>query len=202
MTTKIRSVAGPVRPVGDAATGAPRERIDDVEPSQQLAGGAPVPQQLAGSGIECHDVAIDAAVVHIAPLTISGLNLRARGAGRGRSSAPTSARPARRSRTLAAVIWFADESRVAPASPPKNRHSVSLLGALAPVCPAGSRPSLMPLRARRRPEALSLHARTFGLPYRGQFYSKFRRSYRGVDRGRRACGQPLERNHAVKFISS
>ena len=53
-------VARAVRPVGDAATGAPRERIDDVEPAQQLAGRAPVPQQLAGGGIECHDISIDA----------------------------------------------------------------------------------------------------------------------------------------------
>ena len=52
-------VARAVRPVGDAAARASRERIDDVEPSEQLAGRAPVPQQLAGGGIECHDIAID-----------------------------------------------------------------------------------------------------------------------------------------------
>jgi hypothetical protein len=53
-------VAGAVRPVADAAAGASRQRVDDVGPSQQLPGRAPVPQHLAGGGIECHDVTIDA----------------------------------------------------------------------------------------------------------------------------------------------
>ena len=53
-------VARAIRPVGDAAARGSRQRIDDVEPSQQLSGRAPVPQQLARGGIECHDIAIDA----------------------------------------------------------------------------------------------------------------------------------------------
>jgi hypothetical protein len=53
-------VARAIRPVSDAAVGASCQRIDDVGPSQQVAGRPPVPQQLAGGGIECHDIAIDA----------------------------------------------------------------------------------------------------------------------------------------------
>ena len=86
-------VARAIRPVADAAAGASRERIDDVEPSQQLAGRAPVPQQLAGGGIECHDIAIDARrrVHHAIDDQRTDLH---RGSPAGdRSSAPTSARP-------------------------------------------------------------------------------------------------------------
>src|SRR5688572_7387686 len=75
------------------------------------------------------------AVVYITPSTMRGLTCIEL-AGRGPKFRADQRQATRRLRTLAALIWLADEYRVAPASPPKNRHSVSLFDALAPLCPA------------------------------------------------------------------
>src|SRR5687768_6104320 len=75
------------------------------------------------------------AVVYITPLTMSGLTCIVV-AGRGPKFRADQRQATRRLRTLAALIWFADEYSVAPASPPKNRHSMSFLDELASFCPA------------------------------------------------------------------
>src|SRR5688572_27136134 len=97
------------------------------------------------------------AVVYMTPSTIRGLTCIVV-AGRGPKFRADQRQATRRLRTLAAVIWFAYEYRVAPASPPKNRHSMSFLDALASLCPARVADSpIADPRAMTAKSTLTLH---------------------------------------------
>src|SRR5262245_47882249 len=75
------------------------------------------------------------AVVYITPFTTSGLTC-IDVAEREPKLRADQLQATLRLRTLPALIWFAGEYRVAPASLPKNRHSVSRPVAAGPACPA------------------------------------------------------------------
>src|SRR5687768_10329248 len=97
------------------------------------------------------------AVVYITPSTIRGLTCIVV-AGRGPKFRADQRQATRTLRTLVASIRFAGEYRVAPASPPKNRHSMSLPGELAPLCPVRVADSpIADARAITAKSTLSLH---------------------------------------------
>ena len=170
-------VARAVRPVADAAARGSRERIDDVEPSQQLSGRAPVPQQLAGGGIECHDIAIDARRrVHHA-IDDQGTDLHL--VRRPRTEVPR--RPAPGHAKIADVGGIdlicgriPRRTGVAAEEPP---FGVALGRAGTALPGQGGRQSRSPTRGRQRPKALSLSTGTFRAPSRRQSYSSVRSRY-------------------------
>ena len=129
-------VAGPVRPVGHAAPRAPGDGLDDVAPAPLVVAGVPVPDRLAGSGVEGDHAALVAdgrvedAVDH------DGADLRP--AGRGRRALVARA-PAPRHLQVADVAGVdLVERRVAGGARVRPEH--------APFAVGGARPG----RSRRR----------------------------------------------------
>ena len=127
-------VAAPVGPVADPATRASRQRIDNVGPSRQLTGGAPLPQQLPGGRIESRHVAVHSRRrVHHA-VDDQGTDLR-------RDWRPRSEVPCRKTprdlkiADVGGVDLIGGRIWVAPLSAPKNRHSVSAVDRPWVACP-------------------------------------------------------------------
>ena len=158
-------VARAIRPVGDAAARGSRQRIDDVEPSQQLS-VRPVPQQLARGGIECHDIAVDARrrVHHAIDDQRTDLHLvRGPWTEVPRRPAPRDAKIADIGGVDLICGRISRRMGVAAEEPPFD----IAFGRAGPALPSQGGHSPIADRGRRRPQAFSLSTTTFRAPLEG-----------------------------------
>ena len=142
------------------------------------------------------------AVVYITPLTISGLTCicgRRPGTEVPRRPAPGHAKIADVGGSDLIRGRIPRRAGVAAEEPP---FGLAFRRACAGLPGQGRRhPYCRPERDDGRKHSHCTHEHS-GLPSRGQSYSRFRRSYSRIEQAPSSVWTPLERNHAVKFISS